>query len=119
GTITSVQYMTRDAIRRFIARYFVPGNMVLGVVGGISRRALQRAVARAFSSNGAGRRAVPPRPGVRRTGMLRMRRRHFPQSYVVRLIAAPSRPRDVLALSMAIEIIGADPDARLFQGIRE
>jgi predicted Zn-dependent peptidase len=119
GTITSVQHMTRDAIRRFIARYFVPRNMVLGVVGGVSRAGLRRAVARAFPTGGPGRRAVPSRPARRRTGILRMRRQHFPQSYVVRLIAAPPHPRDVLALSMAIEIIGADPDARLFQEIRE
>jgi predicted Zn-dependent peptidase len=35
------------------------------------------------------------------------------------MIAAPARSRDVLALSMAVEIIGADPDARLFQEVRE
>ena len=34
-------------------------------------------------------------------------------------MAAPSDPRGVLALSMAVEIMGADPDARLFQEIRE
>src|SRR6185503_18165706 len=31
----------------------------------------------------------------------------------------PPTPREVLALSMAVEIVGADPDARLFQEIRE
>ena len=41
------------------------------------------------------------------------------QAYLVRLIAAPPAPREVLALSMAVEIMGADPDARLFQEIRE
>jgi predicted Zn-dependent peptidase len=39
--------------------------------------------------------------------------------HVVRLVAAPPTPREVLALSMAVEIVGADPDARLFQEIRE
>jgi predicted Zn-dependent peptidase len=41
------------------------------------------------------------------------------QAYLVRLIAAPASPREVLALSLAVEIVGADPDARLFQEIRE
>ena len=41
------------------------------------------------------------------------------QSYLVRIAAAPPDPRSVLALSLAIEIVGADPDARLFQEVRE
>jgi predicted Zn-dependent peptidase len=53
------------------------------------------------------------------TGTLRLRRADFPQAYLVRLVAAPPSPRDVLALSMAVEIVGSDPDARLFQEIRE
>src|SRR5205823_3376118 len=50
---------------------------------------------------------------------LSLRRRELSQAYLVRLMAAPSDPRGVLALSMAVEIMGADPDARLFQEIRE
>ena len=53
------------------------------------------------------------------TGLLRLHRSDLPQVHLVRLIAAPPTPRDVLALSMAVEIVGADPDARLFQEIRE
>ena len=37
----------------------------------------------------------------------------------MRIAAAPPDPRSVLALSLAIEIVGADPDARLFQEVRE
>src|SRR5947209_11310819 len=44
GTITSVRRLTREAVRAFLARYFVPGNMALAVVGGIGRRALARAL---------------------------------------------------------------------------
>jgi predicted Zn-dependent peptidase len=50
---------------------------------------------------------------------MRLRRSDFPQVYLVRLIAAPATAREVLAFSMAVEIMGADPDARLFQEIRE
>ena len=119
GTVSSIRHMTRSAVQRFIARHFVPGNMVLAVAGGVSRPALVRAVAKAFPSNGPRRRAVPP--PVRRPsgGLLRLRRRDYAQAYLVRLMAAPTRPRDVLALSLAVEIVGADPDARLFQEIRE
>jgi predicted Zn-dependent peptidase len=35
------------------------------------------------------------------------------------MIRAPTAPRRLLALSAAVEIVGADPDARLFQEVRE
>jgi predicted Zn-dependent peptidase len=119
GTVTSIRQMTRAAVRRFIARHFVPGNMVLAVAGGVSRRALAAAVAQAFPAGSRRRRSVPP--PVRRPagGLLRLRRRDYAQAYLVRLMAAPTQARDVLALSLAVEIVGADPDARLFQEIRE
>jgi predicted Zn-dependent peptidase len=51
--------------------------------------------------------------------MLRLRRRDLAQAYLVRLLAVPREPRAALALSLALEIVGADPDARLFQEVRE
>jgi predicted Zn-dependent peptidase len=119
GTITSVRRMTRDAVRAFLARHFVPGNMALAVVGGIGRETLARALAKTFPSDGARARPRPPRAAFGATGTLTLRRSDLSQAYVVRLIGAPADPRRVLALSMAVEIIGADPDARLFQEIRE
>jgi predicted Zn-dependent peptidase len=118
GTIASVRAMTSAAIRRFVARHFVPGNMVLAVAGGVSRAQVLRAVARTFPARG--RRPVPPPiPKRRRGGVLRMRRRDFAQIQLARLIDLPPAPREVLAASLAIEIIGSDPDARLFQEVRE
>jgi predicted Zn-dependent peptidase len=61
----------------------------------------------------------PARPRPRATGLLRLRRGDLAQAYLVRLIATPPAPREVLALSLAVEIVGADPDARLFQEVRE
>jgi predicted Zn-dependent peptidase len=119
GTIRSVRGMTAGAVRRFIARHFVPANVVLSVVGGVSRRALGRAVARTFPTHGPAA-PPPPRPPRRRaTGFVRLRRQDLAQTYLVRLVAAPTAPRAALGLSLAIEIVGADPDARLFQEIRE
>ncbi len=119
GTVGSLRAMTPAAVRRFIARYFVPANMVLGVVGGISRPGLRHAVGRTFPSRGAAAPAVPRRPRRRATGFARLRRRDLTQTYLVRLAAAPTGARDLLALSLAIEVVGADPDARLFQEVRE
>ena len=119
GTVSSVRRMTRDAIRGFISRHFVPGNMCLALVGGASSGAVRRAVARVFPSDGSRPRPAARRPRAQATGLLRLHRTDLLQAYVVRLIAAPASPREVLALSLAVEIVGADPDARLFQEIRE
>lgn len=119
GTMRSLRAITPLAVRRFAGRHLVPGNMALGVVGGISRRRLAGALERSFprGSAPAPRRATKPR--VRHTGFARLRRRDLSQSYLVRLAAVPTEPRAVVALSLAMEIVGADPDARLFQEIRE
>src|SRR5262249_17494764 len=119
GTIGSVRAMTRAAIRRFIARHFVPANMVLAVVGGVAPARIRRALRAPFPADQRGSRTPLPRIGAPTTGLLRLHRRDFPQAYLVRMIGAPHAPRELLALSIAIEIVGADPDARLFQEIRE
>jgi predicted Zn-dependent peptidase len=119
GTVGSLRAMTPDAVRRFITRHFVPANMVLSIVGGIAPVALRRAVARTFPRRGPAAPTMPRGPRRRRAGFARLRRRDLTQTFLVRLAAAPTTPRDVLALSLAIEIVGADPDARLFQEVRE
>jgi predicted Zn-dependent peptidase len=119
GSIASLRRMTPVAVRRFVARHFVPANMVLAVVGGLSGRSLRRALTRTFPTHGPPAPANPPRPRRLRTGTLRLRRHALTQAYLVRLIAAPRDARRLLALALAVEIIGADPDARLFQEIRE
>src|SRR5207249_11102639 len=110
---------TRQAVRSFIARHFVPANMCLALAGGVARDTRRRALARAFPRGTPGARPRSPRPRPRATGVLRLRRSDLAQAYLVRLIAAPPGPREVLALSLAVEIVGSDPDARLFQEIRE
>jgi predicted Zn-dependent peptidase len=119
GTIRSVKAITPSAVRRFIARHFVPANMVLAVVGGITRPALRRAVTRSFPAHGTAAPGLPRKPRRRTDGYVRLRRQDLAQAYLVRLARAPTAPRRVLALSLAIEIVGADPDARLFQEVRE
>jgi len=119
GTVSSVRRMTRQAVRTFIRRHFVPANMHLAVVGGVDRGRLRRAIRRAFRARAAIVRAATPAARPAATGLIRLHRSDLTQAHIVRLIASPPAPRDVLALSMAVEIVGADPDARLFQEIRE
>jgi predicted Zn-dependent peptidase len=119
GSVSSVRCMTRAAIQRFIARHFVPGNMWLAIVGGVPLARVRRALARAFPRGPRTRHPTTPPARRATSGFLRLQRADLHQVYLVRLVAAPPVPRTVLALSMAVEIIGADPDARLFQEIRE
>ncbi len=119
GTMRSLRSLTSRAVRRFIARQFVPANMTLALVGGVSRARVRRAIARTFPISGTRPTARPRLPLRGACGTVRLRRRDLAQSYLVRIAAAPPDARSVLALSLAIEIVGADPDARLFQEIRE
>lgn len=119
GTIGSIRTMTPGAVRGFVTRHFTPANMVVSVVGGIDIRRLRRALAKTFPSRGGEARAWPSRPRPKATGLMRLRRRDLTQTYLVRMSAAPADARGVLALSLALEIVGADPDARLFQEVRE
>src|SRR5262245_38298384 len=48
GTVKSVRGMSAAVVRRFVARHFVPANMVLAVVGGVSVAAMRRALRRTF-----------------------------------------------------------------------
>src|SRR5439155_1399256 len=96
-----------------------PANMCLALVGGVTRDAVRRALGRAFPRSVHGVRSRPARARPRATGLVRLRRSDLAQAYLVRLMATRPAPREVLALSLAVEIVGADPDARLFQEIRE
>jgi predicted Zn-dependent peptidase len=119
GTIKSVRRITAADVRRFVARQFIPANMAVALVGGASLARVRRALARVFPAHGPRSTPWPRLPGCAAKRALRLRRQDLAQSYLVRIAAAPPDARSVLALSLALEIVGADPDARLFQEIRE
>jgi predicted Zn-dependent peptidase len=106
-------------VRGFLGRHFVPARMTLCASGGIGRAALRRAVTRAFPRTTGPRAPQTATPRVRRTGRVRFRRADLTQAYLVRLARVPTDPRRQLALDVALDVVGADPDARLFQEIRE
>src|SRR5262245_7180373 len=112
GTIKSVRRITPADVRRFVARQFVPAKMALALVGGASPARVRRALARMFPTHGARSTPWPRLPRGTAKRSLRMRRQDLAQSYLVRIAAAPPDARSVLSLSLALEIVGADPDAR-------
>jgi predicted Zn-dependent peptidase len=119
GSVGSLQRMQPSDVTRFLRRNFVRRRAVLAVSGGISRAALHRAVSRHFhQGNGRQAGAIPPSaPG--QAGLVRLRRRNGNQAYVVRMIDLPRQPRQLIAVGIALDLVGSDPDSHLFQAVRE
>ena len=103
----------------FLRRCFVNANAVLAVVGGVSEEALRAALARHVAKDrarasrrrrlarvaGAAGRSAPAPTAVSR-------------SWCASSEVDPS-PKNLLALGVALDLVGADPDSTLFQAVRE
>ena len=119
GTLAAVRRITASRLRRFLRERLVGANMVLAVVGDVPAATVRKVVAREFRHLPSGRPVSAPgaRPG--RAGEARFRRAGLSQLYVNTIWSVSPRPRDVVALGMALEVLGADPDGRLYREVRE
>jgi zinc protease len=119
GTLASVRAITARKIRSFLRARLVAPNLVLSIVGDLPRARLAAAVARELGSLPRGRRLAASGARIRRSGEVRFRRTGLTQLYLTMLFDVPSAPRRLLALGMALEILGTDPDGRLYHEVRE
>jgi len=119
GSVRSLQAMQPAHVSRFLKRNFVHRRAVLAVSGGASPRSVRRAVARHFDQGSARPAPAAPPCLAGRDGLLRLRRKNSNQSYVVRMIALPRNARQLIAIGIALDLVGSDPDSHLFQAIRE
>jgi predicted Zn-dependent peptidase len=119
GTRTSLRTMRPDHVTRFLRRYLVNANAVLAVVGGVSEKALRAALRGCVRRDRIG--SLPrSRPVARnRHGKLLVRGGPRGQAFATRLLEVDPRPTNLLALGVALDVVGADPDAGLFQAVRE
>jgi predicted Zn-dependent peptidase len=119
GTASSVRALRIEDVERFYARRFVNANAVLAVVGDLDPARLRRQVRALVDSRRVGRRQKgrPVRRGAGKS--LALRSRQAGQSHVHRLHAIDFRPRAFLAVEIALDLVGADPDSLLFQAVRE
>jgi zinc protease len=116
GTPASVARLTADDLARWRQRRLTKANIVLVVVGNLSRAELERAVAASFGglpATGGAAPAVPPlaagKPSVT------IVERPLPTNYIRGLYVAPNRSsRDLPALQLATRVLGD----RLFEEVR-
>jgi predicted Zn-dependent peptidase len=118
GSIQSVRAMQARQVAAFMRRHFTHPRSVLAVVGGAGARPVRDAVRAHFSAGGPGADAAPPAARFGATGTLRLRGAGG-QAYITKLIAVPPEPRLLIAVGLALDLVGADPDSRLFQEVRE
>jgi predicted Zn-dependent peptidase len=118
GSVPSLQAMQAHHISGFLQRNFTHNRSVLAIVGGIADAAVRRAVRRHFSHGRSGADSRIPAVTFGRSGALRLRGGGG-QAYVMKLVALSPVPEHLIAVGLALDLVGADPDSRLFQEIRE
>lgn len=119
GTWKSLSELGAGEVAAFLRRCFVHANTVVAVVGGIPFEGARGAVRQEFGHADGHSAPRPPRVLSGGQGRLRLRRGGGGQAYVTKMLAVPSNPRELIALGVALDVVGADPDSRLFQEVRE
>lgn len=118
GSIQSLRAMEARHVVAFMRSHFIHARSVLAVVGGISAEEAQAAVRTHFNAGRPGVDRPPPAAAFGATGTVRLRGGGG-QAYISTLIAVPPNPRQLIAVGLALDVVGADPDSRLFQEVRE
>src|SRR5215470_1619298 len=118
GSWKSLKAMRAEHIATFIERHFSHARSALAVVGGVSEPVVRSAVRQHFDAGRDGVAAGPPSARFGRTGALHLRGGGG-QAYLIKMIAVPPVPRQLIAVGLALDLVGSDPDSRLFQEIRE
>jgi predicted Zn-dependent peptidase len=121
GTRETVESIGRDELSEFRTSHYLPGTLVLSIVGDIEHEAAQDAAERLFGDWPAGAPPVwapcPPPAGVPR---VRIERRKTEQTNLC--LVAPGLPHadpDSYALTLLNSVLGDGMSSRLFLQVRE
>jgi len=122
GDPAALRAATRESLRAYYKRHYVPENMTLVVAGPVDAGEIRGVVARAFGgvpSTGYARKALPgppPTPSPRRLTIGRAER----QAYLGLAWGAPAvDDRDMYAVEILAHILGGSRTSRLNQALRE
>jgi len=119
GTMASVRSITAADVRRFLRQRLIGANLVMSIVGDPPLREVERALAQGFRSLPRGTACRANGARVVRRGEVRLRRSGLTQLYLTTLFSVSAHRRELLALGLALEILGTDPDGRLYHEVRE
>jgi predicted Zn-dependent peptidase len=124
GTVESISAMSRDQVRRFWKRHYVPGNFVVAAAGNLEHDALEEMVSSFIDTSDPGpargtivqAQGDPPSP----VGGAHVRRRQTEQAHICLGTAGLNRndPRR-FAMGVVNDAVGGGMSSRLFQEIRE
>ncbi|HVM95308.1 MAG TPA: pitrilysin family protein [Candidatus Acidoferrales bacterium] len=118
GNMRSLREMQARNVTAFIKNNFKNVRAVLAVVGGVREGAVQAAVRRHFRHGQTNAVMRGSRVAFGEPGTLRLRG-DGGQAHMLHMVRIPPTPRSLIAVGMALDLVGADPDSRLFQEIRE
>jgi zinc protease len=122
GTPELIQGLTRDTLRRYYTKMYVPSHMVLVVVGAVKPADVRAAALATFGP--MPQRAATRVPVAQLTPLERARRvdvsRAEQQAFLgMAWRTAPTNDRDVYAVDLLTYILGDSPSSRLNQVVRE
>ena len=122
GSPELIRGLTRETLRRYYAKMYVPAHMVLVVVGAV-RPTDVRAVALAtfgrMPKRSASRAAVPQLGALDRRRPVDVRRSEQQAFLGLAWRTAPTNDRDVYAVDLLTYILGDSPSSLLNQTVRE
>jgi predicted Zn-dependent peptidase len=119
GTIASLREMGPADVSAFLSKYFVNANAALAVCGGVEPGDVRQVLERHVDPARIGREATGTGAAEGRAGRWPLRGGPGGQAHVVRYLEVDPAPRNLLALEVALDLVGADPDSMLFQAVRE
>jgi len=119
GALSSVRGIRVADVEGFLRRRLDHANSVLSIVGGVEFDTVRELVPRLFNRGAAGVAQEPPAIAILPGGPCQVRSRDRGQAYLSILMAIPPDHRQILATGVALDILGTDPDSRLFQELRE
>jgi zinc protease len=121
GTPELITGLTRERLRTYYQKYYVPGQMVLVVVGAVRGEEVRRLADQTFGrleSRAASRPRIPsPAPATAQRADVR---RPEQQAYLgLAWRTAPTNDRDVYAVDLLTYILGDGPSSRLNRVLRD
>lgn len=122
GDSAALTAATRESLRHYLKRHYVPENMALVVAGPVNATEIRAAVARSFGSvpsTGYARKPLPETPELGRSQRVTVERPER-QAYLGLAWQAPAvGDRDMYAVELLAHILGGSRTSRLNQVLRE